>query len=130
MHSAMRRQLQALRCRSRRLLLVQHGFTTLELLAAMLILSTGIMALVGTLDSSRELTSQSELTRTMGIEWAPANEHGHREIAGIPDQVIRHFSKRRADIEEALAERAEQGLPTGTRAADVVAHETRAGRRR
>jgi conjugative relaxase-like TrwC/TraI family protein len=71
---------------------------------------------------------QRELTRTMGIEWTAPDAHGNREIAGIDEDVLRHFSKRRTAIEARLAERDAQGLSTSARAADVVAHQTRQGK--
>src|SRR6187431_1020474 len=39
----------------------QSGFTTIELLLAMMIASVGIVSLVGTLDVSRRVTSYSEM---------------------------------------------------------------------
>ena len=38
----------------------QSGFTTIELLLAVMITSVGVMSLVGTLDMSRRVTSFSE----------------------------------------------------------------------
>src|SRR3954453_10009703 len=48
---------------------------------------------------------RSELTRTLGVEWLPTRQ-GIAELAGVPKPVIRAFSRRRAEIEAALAEHA------------------------
>ena len=46
---------------------------------------------------------RAELTREYGIQWGPI-ERGVAEVAGIPKQVCREFSTRRAQIEAKLAE--------------------------
>jgi conjugative relaxase-like TrwC/TraI family protein len=43
------------------------------------------------------------LRRDLGVEWTPV-VNGTAEIVGIPDSVIKVFSKRRDEIEEAVAE--------------------------
>lgn len=47
----------------------ERGFTLIELLASLLVLTTGIVALLGTFDVSRDSTSESEL-RTAAIDRA------------------------------------------------------------
>src|SRR4051794_16202274 len=47
---------------------------------------------------------RAELTRRLGIEWT-AVRNGIAEVNGVPRAVTRSFSRRRADIEAALAER-------------------------
>jgi conjugative relaxase-like TrwC/TraI family protein len=44
-----------------------------------------------------------QLTRSLGIRWRPGRSRGW-EIAGIPDPVLREFSRRRCEIEDALRE--------------------------
>jgi len=39
-----------------------------------------------------------------GVEWRPI-VHGQAEIAGIPDELLAGFSKRTADIDQALADK-------------------------
>ena len=63
---------------------------------------------------------RSELTRTLGVEWLPTTR-GIAELAGVPKPVMRAFSRRRAEIEAALAEHA----TSGPRAAEAAALATR-----
>jgi conjugative relaxase-like TrwC/TraI family protein len=60
------------------------------------------------------------LTERLGVEWRPVR-NGTAELAGIPAEVVRLFSTRRAEIEAALAGRGE----TSARAAQVATLETR-----
>jgi len=46
---------------------------------------------------------RSELTRSLGLEWLPVHK-GIAELAGVPKPVLRPFSRRRAEIEAALAQ--------------------------
>ncbi len=71
---------------------------------------------------------QRVLTRTLGVRWTEADKAGNREIDGIPDRLIKHFSKRREAIEDALAERERRGLDVGAKVANWVAHATRQGK--
>jgi hypothetical protein len=43
---------------------------------------------------------RDELTRSIGVEWRPGR-HVH-EIAGVPDEIMRVFSKRRTEIDNYL----------------------------
>jgi conjugative relaxase-like TrwC/TraI family protein len=61
-----------------------------------------------------------ELTRSLGIEWREP-EHGIAEIAGVPDEALRAFSQRRAQVLDYLEHRASSGFY----AAKVAAIETR-----
>jgi len=47
---------------------------------------------------------RAELVRSLGVEWSPVRK-GLAEIAGIPPTVLRGFSRRRVEIEAAMAER-------------------------
>lgn len=63
---------------------------------------------------------RSELTREIGAVWqAPHN--GYADIEGIDRPVIDHFSQRRTEIVEAMAERG----TTSAAAAEVAAYRTR-----
>ena len=43
---------------------------------------------------------QRELVRTLGVEWtAAADGHGNRELAGMPEVLVRLFSKRTGQID-------------------------------
>jgi len=44
-----------------------------------------------------------QLTETLGVRWRPGRSGGW-EIEGISDEVVREFSRRRAEIEDAVAE--------------------------
>jgi conjugative relaxase-like TrwC/TraI family protein len=63
---------------------------------------------------------RSELTRTVGVEWTPVRR-GIAEVVGVPRPVLRAFSRRRAEIDAALAERG----TSGARAAEAAALATR-----
>ena len=63
---------------------------------------------------------RSELTRTIGVEWTPVSR-GIAEIVGVPRPVLRAFSRRKAEIDAALAERG----TSGARAAEAAALATR-----
>jgi conjugative relaxase-like TrwC/TraI family protein len=63
---------------------------------------------------------ESELTRRLGVAWS-APRHGIADIAGIPERVLRAFSRRRQQIEAHL----ERVGRTGARAAQVAAYSTR-----
>jgi conjugative relaxase-like TrwC/TraI family protein len=52
---------------------------------------------------------REELTRQLGVSWRP-RPHGLYEIAGIPQPVLRAFSRRRTDIEAELAARGASGM--------------------
>lgn len=49
---------------------------------------------------------RAELTRRLGVEWTPVRK-GAADIEGIGRDVIRAFSKRRAEVEAVLRERGE-----------------------
>ena len=63
---------------------------------------------------------RAELTRTLGLEWLPVR-NGIAELVGVPKPVLRAFSRRRAEIQAALAERG----TSGPRAAEAAALATR-----
>jgi hypothetical protein len=52
-------------------------------------------------DAVYRATYQRELVRTLGVEWTAADQHGNRELRGVPEALVRSFSKRtdRIDIE-------------------------------
>jgi conjugative relaxase-like TrwC/TraI family protein len=63
---------------------------------------------------------RAELTKELGFEWT-ATRNGYADLKGISRPAIEHFSQRRAEIIEALAER---GV-SGAKAAEVAAYRTR-----
>lgn len=63
---------------------------------------------------------RAELTRRLGIRWRPVQK-GLAEIDGMPDKALRAFSRRRAEIEEAMARHGAAGFE----AAQIAALSTR-----
>jgi ATP-dependent exoDNAse (exonuclease V) alpha subunit len=61
-----------------------------------------------------------ELSRSLGVEWQQP-ENGMAEIAGVPDEVVKAFSQRRAQVLDYLERRGTSGFY----AAKVAAIETR-----
>jgi conjugative relaxase-like TrwC/TraI family protein len=53
-------------------------------------------------DAIYRATYQRELVRTLGVEWTAADRHGNREVAGIPKDLVRSFSKRTDQIDTEL----------------------------
>ena len=64
---------------------------------------------------------RAELTRRLGVEWSPVR-NGHAEVVGLPQEVVRAFSKRREEILERMAARGDKTA----KAAQVAALDTRA----
>src|SRR5215207_4732291 len=63
---------------------------------------------------------RAELSRKLGVSWREVHR-GAAEIAGIPDETLRTFSRRRREIEARMAER---GV-NSRRSAEIAALETR-----
>jgi conjugative relaxase-like TrwC/TraI family protein len=61
-----------------------------------------------------------ELVRRLGVEWGPVH-NGAADIVGIPQPLLRAFSRRRVEIECVMAERGERSA----KAAQVAALDTR-----
>jgi len=55
-------------------------------------------------DAIYRATYQRELARTLGVEWTPADRHGNRELQGMPEALVRSFSKRTGQIDQAVQE--------------------------
>jgi conjugative relaxase-like TrwC/TraI family protein len=53
-------------------------------------------------DAIYRATYQRELVRTLGVEWTAADGHGNRELQGMPEALVRGFSKRTGQIEGEL----------------------------
>jgi conjugative relaxase-like TrwC/TraI family protein len=50
-------------------------------------------------DTIYRATYQRTLSRTLGVEWTPADGHGNRELQGMPEDLVREFSKRTGQID-------------------------------
>jgi conjugative relaxase-like TrwC/TraI family protein len=55
-------------------------------------------------DAIYRATYQRELVRTLGVEWTAADTNGNRELQGMPKALIRGFSKRTGQIDQAVQE--------------------------
>jgi hypothetical protein len=53
-------------------------------------------------DAIYRATYQRELSRTLGVEWTAADSHGNRELQGMPEALVRGFSKRAGQIDAEL----------------------------
>jgi conjugative relaxase-like TrwC/TraI family protein len=53
-------------------------------------------------DAIYRATYQRELTRTLGVEWTAADAYGNRELEGMPEALVRGFSKRTDRIDTEL----------------------------
>jgi conjugative relaxase-like TrwC/TraI family protein len=60
-------------------------------------------------DAIYRATYQRELVRTLGVEWTASDAHGNRELQGIPEELVRSFSKRTGQIEAELNRLTEDG---------------------
>jgi conjugative relaxase-like TrwC/TraI family protein len=63
---------------------------------------------------------RAELSRELGVSWREVHR-GAAEIAGVPDETLRAFSRRRREIEARMAERG----GSSRRSAEIAALETR-----
>jgi conjugative relaxase-like TrwC/TraI family protein len=60
-------------------------------------------------DAIYRATYQRELVRTLGVEWTAAGTHGNRELQGMPEALVRGFSKRTGQIDAELDRLAADG---------------------
>jgi hypothetical protein len=60
-------------------------------------------------DAIYRASYQRELARTLGVEWTAADVHGNRELQGMPEELVRGFSKRTNQIDQAVQELAADG---------------------
>jgi conjugative relaxase-like TrwC/TraI family protein len=60
-------------------------------------------------DAIYRATYQRELVRTLGVEWTAADTHGNRELQGMPEDLVRLFSKRTEQIDAELERLAADG---------------------
>jgi hypothetical protein len=60
-------------------------------------------------DAIYRATYQQELVRMLGVEWTAADSHGNRELAGVPEELVRSFSKRTHQIDAELDRLAAEG---------------------
>jgi conjugative relaxase-like TrwC/TraI family protein len=53
-------------------------------------------------DAIYRATYQRELSRSLRVEWTAADSHGNRELQGMPEGLVRGFSKRSDQIDAEL----------------------------
>jgi conjugative relaxase-like TrwC/TraI family protein len=68
---------------------------------------------------------QHELVRTLGVEWTVADSHGNRELEGLPEDLVRQFSKRTDQIDAELDRLTEDGRERTPRLVKWAVHVTR-----
>ncbi len=68
---------------------------------------------------------RAELARSLGVSWRPV-VNGAAEIEGVPAPVLQAFSRRRAEIEQAMARHGS----AGREAAQIAALDTRRAKKR
>jgi conjugative relaxase-like TrwC/TraI family protein len=68
---------------------------------------------------------QRELARTLGVEWTAADTYGNRELQGMPEDLVRSFSKRTDQIDLELDRLAADGRERTPRLVKWTVHATR-----
>jgi conjugative relaxase-like TrwC/TraI family protein len=68
---------------------------------------------------------QRELVRTLGVEWTAADVHGNRELQGVPEELVRAFSKRADQIDQAIQHLEAEGRERTPRLVKWAVHATR-----
>jgi conjugative relaxase-like TrwC/TraI family protein len=76
-------------------------------------------------DAIYRATYQRELVRKLGVEWTPADTHGNRELQGMPEDLVRGFSKRTDRIDAELDRLAADGRERTPRLVKWTVHATR-----
>jgi conjugative relaxase-like TrwC/TraI family protein len=76
-------------------------------------------------DAIYRATYQRELVRTLGVEWTAADTHGNRELAGMPKELVRSFSKRTGQIDAELDRLVADGRERTPRLVKWTVHATR-----
>ena len=68
---------------------------------------------------------QRELSRTLGVEWTAADAHGNRELQGVPEELLRAFSKRTDQIDLEVERLEASGRERTPRLVKWAVHATR-----
>jgi len=76
-------------------------------------------------DAIYRATYQRELAWSLGVEWTAADSHGNRELAGMPEALVRSFSKRTDRIDTELDRLAADGRERTPRLVKWAVHATR-----
>jgi conjugative relaxase-like TrwC/TraI family protein len=76
-------------------------------------------------DAIYRATYQRELSRSLGVEWTAADQHGNRELQGLPEELIRLFSKRTDQIDLEVERLQADGRERTPRLVKWAVHATR-----
>jgi conjugative relaxase-like TrwC/TraI family protein len=76
-------------------------------------------------DAIYRATYQRELVRALGVEWTAADSHGNRELQGMPEDLVRLFSKRTDQIDAELDRLGADGQERTPRLVKWTVHATR-----
>jgi conjugative relaxase-like TrwC/TraI family protein len=76
-------------------------------------------------DAIYRATYQRQLSRTLGVEWTPADSHGNRELQGISEALVRGFSKRTHQLDIELDRLAADGRERTPRLVNWAVQATR-----
>jgi hypothetical protein len=76
-------------------------------------------------DAIYRATYQRELVRTLGVEWTAADGHGNRELQGLPEELVRLFSKRTEQIGQEVERLEADGRERTPRLVKWAVHATR-----
>jgi conjugative relaxase-like TrwC/TraI family protein len=76
-------------------------------------------------DAIYRASYQREFVRTLGVQWTPADTHGNRELQGIPEELVRLFSKRTDQIDLEVERLSASGRERTPRLVKWTVHATR-----
>jgi conjugative relaxase-like TrwC/TraI family protein len=76
-------------------------------------------------DAIYRASYQRQLTRTLGVEWTAADAHGNRELQGVPEELLRAFSKRTDQIDLEVERLEASGRERTPRLVKWAVHATR-----
>jgi conjugative relaxase-like TrwC/TraI family protein len=73
---------------------------------------------------------QRALSRSLGVEWTAADQHGNRELQGLPEELVRLFSKRTDQIDLEVERLEADGRERTPRLVKWAVHATRKPKQR
>jgi conjugative relaxase-like TrwC/TraI family protein len=76
-------------------------------------------------DAIYRATYQRQLSGSLAVEWTAADRHGNRELQGVPEDLVRGFSKRTGQIDAELDRLAADGGERTPRLVKWAVHATR-----
>jgi conjugative relaxase-like TrwC/TraI family protein len=76
-------------------------------------------------DAIYRASYQRELSQTLGVEWKAADRHGNRELQGLPEDLVRLFSKRTDQVDLEVERLEASGRERTPRLVKWAVHATR-----